>query len=223
MLFRLAFWILRNTVTRTVLIFALAALAIVGGFGMADEAVAYKKGIQPASLENIPAKFKYDYVKLDADVDGNYVYFVSTNPKTKAEDYTLFYPAFNAKDGASDAAKPHATAIVKQVLSAAQEGCVAKEDCLESGILKLQGRITHAPFDVSEFTDDDTKKDVFDLLREDFTIDAKTVYVDANWTPSTSEFAGTVQLIGVGLLLAGLASFGIPLLLRRRALASPSA
>ncbi len=223
MLFRLVFWILSNTVTRTVLIFALAALAIVVGFGMADEALKYKKGAQPASLENIPAKYKYDYVKLDADVDGNYVYFVTTDSKTKAKEYTLFYPAFNARDGAGKAAKPHATAIVKQVLSAADEGCVTKENCLESGVLKLRGRISHAPFDVSEFSDDTSKKDVFDLLREDFTIDAKTVYVDANWTPSTSEFAGTVQLIGIGLLLAGLASFGIPMLLRRRALANPSA
>ena len=223
MLFRLALWILSNTVTRTVLIFALAALALVGGFGMADEAVKYKKGAQPASLERIPDKFKYDYVKLDADVDGSYVYFVSTDAKTKAKEYTLFYPAFNAKDGASDAAKPHATAIVKQVLSAAEEGCVTKDNCLEAGVLKLQGRITHAPFDVSELSDDTSKKDVFDLLREDLTIDAKTVYVDANWTPSTSEFAGTVQLIGVGLLLAGLASFGIPMMLRRRAQAIPSA
>jgi hypothetical protein len=218
MIFRLAFWILSNTITRTVLLLALAAFALVGGFGMADEAVKYKKGPQVASLETVPTKIKYDYVKLNAETDGGYVYFETTNSKTKAKDYTIFYPVYNKKDldASFDSKKPHVTAIVKDVLMSEQEGCVKAENCLESGMLKLQGRLTNAAFDVSEYTDDDTKKDVFDLLREDFTIDNKTLYMDADWTPSTSEGAGGMQIAGLALLLGAGASFGIPMMMRRR-------
>jgi hypothetical protein len=216
MIFRLAFWILSNTITRTILLFALGAFALVGGFGMADEAVKYKKGPQNASIETLPAKIKYEYVKLDAESDGNYVYFESTDSKTKAKELTLFYPLYNKKDLESDSQKPHVTALVKHLLPNEQEGCVKAENCLASGALKLQGRLTNEPFDVSSYTDDTSKKDVLDLLREDYTIDNKTLYMDADWTPSTSEGAGGMQIAGVALLLGAGASFGIPMMMRRR-------
>jgi hypothetical protein len=218
MLFHLALWILRNTVTRTILLFAAAALAIVGGFGMADEAVKYQKGAQAVSLDTAPKSVKYEYAKLTTKSDGYYVYMETTNEKTKAKDYTLFYPVYNSRDyrALEGSKKPHVTAVVKHTLSSEQEACVKQENCLEVGAMPMQGRLTSEPFDVSEYTDDASKKTVLDLLAEDYTLDRQTVYLDADWTPSTSEGAGTIQIIGAGLLVAGLLSFGIPMALRRR-------
>jgi hypothetical protein len=222
MLYHLVFWILRNTIARTVLLFGLAAAAIVGGFGMADEAVKYKRGAQAVSLETLPKTVKYDYVKLDTKSDGYYVYMETTNEKTKAKDYTLFYPVYNSKDyrALESSRKPHITAVVKHTLAQSQEGCIKLENCLETGAMPMQGRLTLMPFDVSEYTDDSSNRNVLNLLEEDYTLDGKTVYLDADWVPSTSQGAGTVQLIGLGLLVAAFASFGIPMLLRRRATAA---
>jgi hypothetical protein len=218
-LLRLLIWVVTTTWARTTALALGAVLAIVGGFGQADEAVKYKKGAQTMSLETMPAKINYDFVKLDALSDGGYVYFESSRERSSAKDYTIFYPVYSKADYDKSLAtkKPRVTAIVKDMLESNQEFCVQKESCLKEGVQRLTGRVSNKPFDVSSYTDDKSNKTVFDLLNEDLTIDKKTVYIDADWRPSTSEGAGGTQLLGVGLLAGAVASVGVPRLLHRRA------
>ncbi len=163
---------------------------VVAGFGQTNQAKDYQQGAVAYSLEN-PQPIKYNFLKLDGRTDGRYSTFETTE---KA--YGVFY-ALYAKNAASNTP---AAAIVRAWLPYEKYDCVKQNNCIQAGLVRVSGLGSSDAFDLSATTDN--AADVFAKWNKVGLTDQKTVYLIADWQPSTG--GDSLLLFGVGGLLIAL-------------------
>jgi len=186
---------------------------------MSGEQAKYRKGPREFSLES-PELPKYDYVKLEPLSSGDYLYIESGLKNSPKRDYTLYYPVHSQKDltqATQKGEKAHATMVVKHKLTSSEEFCIKTQaGCVPEGTVKLVGRVSSTPFEDSGSTQREGRQSVVSVLGKSFSLDAQTLYLDADWLPASSQSSRGTLVLGALALLASAASFGLPLLMRRR-------
>jgi hypothetical protein len=180
---------------RGLLMTVLGIAFIVAGFSQRNEASTYQQGAVAYSLEN-PAPIQYDYLKLEGRTNGDYSIF-----ETKDKAYGIFYTLYTP----NTAPKSPAAAIVKAWLPYEKIACVQQKNCLQAGSISLVGKGSSDPFDLSSTSDN--AAEVFAKFNQNGLTNAKTVYLLADWQPSTGGNTLMLNIVGGLLLTLGSVSF----------------
>ncbi len=166
---------------------------VVAGFGQTSQASVYQKGAVAYSLEN-PQPIDYDFLKLEGRTDGRYSTF-----ETKEKAYGVFYALYATPEATQ------AAAIVKAWLPYEKYDCVKQNSCIKAGLVKVSGLGSSDAFDLSSTSDN--AAEVFAKWKTSASIDQKTVYLLADWQPSTAGSSILLFVVGGVLLLLGVGSF----------------
>jgi hypothetical protein len=211
----LIFYVWKNRYLRYPILLLIGGFIYLMGAGAGNEATKYKDGPQTVDIQTLSAEnLEYDYIKLTGGIaDGAYYYTYYTEGKDEEqadEDKAIeLYYALHTLEGLDSVLAGEqipAKVLVKQFLPKEERACIdTPEGCDISGEMTLEGRLSKEP----PLTAD---KAYFDeLVKDYYTIDGNTLYLDTFWKPSTSGGASAlrgVSLGWIGLTLAGLA-YGI--------------
>lgn len=214
------FYVWKNRWLRYGVLLFLGGFIYLAGMGASDQAAKYKDGPQVVDVTALSAaNLEYDYLKLTGFTDSQY-YYTYEIEEGKEDDVNtdkpivLFYALWAGDQldafAAGETAKP--AAFVKQVLPMEQRGCVETEEgCLQMAEVQLEGQL------LKEITGEYNKDTLNKLITEGgYTVDANTLYFDANWKPSTEGSASTAKTVGLGWLGATVAGLAFSIFRRRK-------
>jgi hypothetical protein len=218
-------FIWRHLWLRYTILLAIGFFIYLGGLGEIDEAKTYQDGPKAADVTSLSEKnLEYDYLEVTGLNDSyySYSYYSEAKDEEKADTdkaVVLYYPLLVLEEFdtsiAGEQSRP--TVIVRQVLPQEQRACIETDSCLAGGEMTLEGRLSK---DLPYSSD---KEAVAKLIEGGlYTVDANTLYFDADWKPSTVSSGGTTKNIGLGWMLLTALSLPLTLFLRRRKAAQPS-